>query len=151
MDTGKEEVIWVGKCNALSLQMFYGQCRSDDRGTQPKNDQGTMGAIEVPYSQIPLQPMLTPARNTLYSAESRGNTLVAWGTMFDERDNNVSGPSREKLILPSHPLLSPNICSLTMMTKSVFPWWRLPWKQLIVGLSLTSKDQWVELLWSGYL
>lgn len=78
MDTGKEEVIWVGKCNALSLQMFYGQCRSDDRGTQPKNDQVTMVQLKCLLTNSFAANVDTSKEHiTLYSAESRGNTSVA--------------------------------------------------------------------------
>lgn len=150
MDIGKQEVIRVGKCNAVSLQMCYGQCGSGERQTQPMNDQDTMLQLKCLTNCSTASVDTSMEHITLCSVESRRNTSLAWETMLDERKNNTWDPPREKRTPPPHPLIPPSICSLTTMTKWISLWWRLPLKQLITVLSLTPKDKWVELLWSGF-
>ena len=76
-DIGKQEVIRVDKCNAISFQMFCGQCSSSERGTQPKNDQGTVLQLKCLKNSSVASVDSSMEHNTLHSVESRRNTSLA--------------------------------------------------------------------------
>lgn len=114
------------RCGALPLPVFRGQSGSGEKGTQPKNAQGTMLQLTCLTNSSATSYLFSMEHITLSSIKPRRNPHLPQRPCLMKEKSDILDPPRIKGVLcPSSPAHS-GICSLTTGTKRVSRWQRSP-------------------------